>query len=258
MSLAEIIDRYTILKLKMEGIDDYLTPNQVIEEKPSMEKELSLYGQVIDEFCQMGIDINNEIIQKLYEINSRCKEMESNIRRNMDKLSNLNSEKMEEVGKSAILLRGFNEERIAVKNEIMKKHSITTKTIMMSLAEIIDRYTILKLKKERMSGLTSDQVLYEKPSLEKEYGLYGQAIDRFRQKDTEIEEEWINKLYEINAKIWDIESDIRQGKEKILGLKEVGRRAIVIRELSEVRVAVKNEIVEKSKNGFKEVRVYIK
>ena len=156
-------------------------------------------------------------------------------------------------------MRSLNEKRIAVKNEIMqKRYNATTKTIRPSLAELIDRYTILKLKIERISGLSADQILYEKSSLEKELAFYSQVIDEFRKRGVKVEDEWITKLYNFNASIWDMESDIRRGKEESLGLEEVGRRAIKIREYSRKRDALKNEISEKSKTGFKEIKIFIK
>lgn len=125
----------------------------------------------------------------------------------------------------------------------------------MPLADIIDRYTILKLKVERIGGLTPDQIINEKPFLEKEFNLYKQAIDEFRQKGINIREDLIKELYDINAKSWDMESDIRHGKEGLLGLEEVGRRAIMLRDFNKERIAVKNKIVEETGVGFREVKI---
>ena len=54
----------------------------------------------------------------------------------------------------------------------------------------------------------------------------------------------------MNGKIWDLESDIRKGKEGELGLEEVGRRAIAVRELNKIRVGYKNDIVDMFKEGI--------
>ena len=49
------------------------------------------------------------------------------------------------------------------------------------------------------------------------------------------------QLLEINNQIWQLESDIRRGKEGELGLQEVGRRALKIRDLNKLRVQLKGE-----------------
>ena len=256
--LAEIIDRYTILKLKMEAIDDYLSPDQVIKEKPSLAKELAFYGQAIEDFRQKGVEIKDVWITELYEINAKCREMESNVRRYMNKTSTLSRDEFEEIGKSAAMLPKFNKQRIAIKNEIAKKHKISSRRIKVPLSEIIDRYTILKLKTERMGDLTPDQVINERPFLEKEFESYNKAIDEFRRKGIKVEKKWIEKLYQNNAKAWDMESAIRHHKEKDLGFEEFGRRALKLRELNKERIAIKNEITKKSKTGFKEIKVFLK
>ena len=53
------------------------------------------------------------------------------------------------------------------------------------------------------------------------------------------------KLMLANLQIWELESDIRLGKEKLLSLKEVGKRAIKIREYNNVRWKIKNKINKK-------------
>ena len=115
----------------------------------------------------------------------------------------------------------------------------------MPLPEILDRLSILKLKIERIG----------EPHLKYELKAYEKAIDEFKKRGMGIKEEWLDKLYDINGKIWDLESDIRKGKENKLGLGEVGRRAIAIRELNKQRVSIKNEIVQKTGIGFKDVKM---
>jgi len=115
----------------------------------------------------------------------------------------------------------------------------------MPLPEVLDRLSILKLKIERIG----------EPHLKDELNAYQEAINEFRNKKTLIRDEWLNKLYIINGKIWDLESDIRKGREGELGLEEVGRRAIAIRELNKQRVLIKNQIVQETGIGFKDVKM---
>lgn len=115
----------------------------------------------------------------------------------------------------------------------------------MPLPEILDRLSIIQLKIERIG----------EPHLIKEKDEYEKAVKEFEKRGVRIKKEWLKDLYEINGKIWDFESDIRKGKEKELGLEEVGRRAILIREWNKKRVAIKNKIVEATNSGFKDVKM---
>ncbi len=121
----------------------------------------------------------------------------------------------------------------------------------MPLAEVIDRYLIVKLKKER---LMPEQRKLE-PFLEKEFLAYGQALDEFRARGINIKEEWLNGLYEIHKKCWDMEAAIRQGKEGTLGLEEVGRRTLILRDFNKERNALKNRITMETGLGFPEIKI---
>lgn len=109
----------------------------------------------------------------------------------------------------------------------------------MPISEIADRYSIAILKKERAQANNDIEI----EELGKEISLY-EGIENF-----------IEKLIEINGKIWDLESDIRKGKEEELGLEEVGRRAIKIREFNKIRIGYKNEMVKKYGEGFEDIKM---
>ena len=65
----------------------------------------------------------------------------------------------------------------------------------------------------------------------------------------------IDRLSIINIKISILEADIRYGREKELGLEEVGRKALIIRNLNKERVALKNAIKDYFKDGYKDIKV---
>lgn len=124
----------------------------------------------------------------------------------------------------------------------------------MSPGEIIDRYSILKLKLERLprkdkSGNSTRKII------RKEFKEYEKAIEEFKKEGIKIKSSWVNKLYKINGKIWDLEADIRQGKEGLLGLEEVGKRAIMMREINKERVATKNLINQECGIGYQEIKI---
>ena len=78
----------------------------------------------------------------------------------------------------------------------------------MPLSEIIDRYTITLLKSER----TDEDVSEELAAYKKELPGNG------------IAQTFIDRMYEINGKIWETEADIRKGVD--IPLDAVGRLAI--------------------------------
>jgi hypothetical protein len=114
----------------------------------------------------------------------------------------------------------------------------------MPISEILDRYSIAILKKERANAEN-----------EQEIQDLNDEIDNYRNQSPELIDRKIQQLIEINGKIWDLESDIRKGKEGELGLEEVGRRAILIRGLNKIRVGYKNEIVEVFNEGYKDIKM---
>ncbi len=121
----------------------------------------------------------------------------------------------------------------------------------MPLSEILDRHSILRLKLERLSPQQKDA----EPLINKEFAAYEAAIQQFRDRGVLIKSEWLDSLYYINGSVWHLEADIRQGKEAQLGLEEVGRRAILIRDWNKKRIAVKNLIAQETGLGFKEIKI---
>ena len=108
------------------------------------------------------------------------------------------------------------------------------------IAEVADRYTICKLKHERVEGEDlSVQLLQLRLELEKYTGM----------------QSYVDRLYKINGECWDMESDIRKGKEGLLGLEEVGRRTLTLRDKNKIRVGIKNEIVRNFGEGFEDIKM---
>lgn len=110
--------------------------------------------------------------------------------------------------------------------------------MQMSIGDIVDRYNICRLKSER--GHIDTSIEFGELSIEvlKYEGILP----------------YIDQLYELNGKIWDLEADIKTENEKTLGIEEIGRRAIQIRDLNNVRNAVKKEINLKYNEGFDTIK----
>jgi hypothetical protein len=61
---------------------------------------------------------------------------------------------------------------------------------------------------------------------------------------------YVEQLYDLNNKIWDLEANIKSENEAILGLEEIGRIALQIRDINIMRHNVKKEINLKYNEGF--------
>ena len=115
----------------------------------------------------------------------------------------------------------------------------------MPISEILDRYTITRLKSER----TSENV-------DEELSTYKLEIDNNYNNDERIPN-FIEKLYDVNGRLWDMEGDIRKGV-KGLSLSEIGGLALRVRDLNCERNGIKAEIVEAFSEGFKEIKINYK
>jgi len=105
--------------------------------------------------------------------------------------------------------------------------------VAMPICELCDRLTIAKLKLQRLPAEELNKTL-----LRKQIAYYETGIDHNDSKICDL----IAALLDINGQMWDAEHDIRKGLDDILGLAEIGKRAIKIRNLNCIRVAIKNKI----------------
>ena len=69
----------------------------------------------------------------------------------------------------------------------------------------------------------------------------------------EIVDEYEN-LKQIHNEIWDLEAELKTGREAELSLEEIGRRAIAIRDHNNKRVALKNSMAEKLNCAVREIK----
>ena len=110
--------------------------------------------------------------------------------------------------------------------------------------DILDRASIAKLKIERIN-LGENKEEWE--AFEKELTLLENKYHNIPIKM------FFNLLLNINTMIWNLESDLRQGKLDGV-LSEVGRRAIEIREHNNLRVQAKNIINKLVGEGFQDLK----
>lgn len=105
--------------------------------------------------------------------------------------------------------------------------------------ELIDRYAIAKLKFEKTSANQEELDFYLAQLSHYDLGKIDQELD---------------ELYNIHKTIWNLESELKSGKEHLLELSEIGRRAIEIRNWNNRRVKLKNAIADKLGCVVKEIK----
>jgi hypothetical protein len=99
----------------------------------------------------------------------------------------------------------------------------------MKQSDVMDRWTILLMKARVDQSAKAELEEYQR-----------EGNDIFSGTEWRQLLPWIMQLMEANAKIWVLESAIRNGKD--MPAEEVGRRAIEIREYNKLRVAAKHSI----------------
>jgi len=110
------------------------------------------------------------------------------------------------------------------------------------VAEMADRYTIARLKFERIQS-------NERFRFSAEMDIYFEELDKYEELNPFLE-----RLFESNGKIWDLETEIRRGALEDKGFAWIGERAIAIRDENRVRVGIKGEIVDHYGEGFKDMK----
>lgn len=107
------------------------------------------------------------------------------------------------------------------------------------VVELVDRYSIACLK-------------YDKTQANKEeVEFYKNQLSNY---DISAIHSEIAELYSIHQQIWNLESQLKSGKEHELPLDELGRRAIAIRNLNNKRIKLKNIAAEKLGCVIREIK----
>ncbi len=120
------------------------------------------------------------------------------------------------------------------------------KPIITPTPEVADRFTIARLKIERL-----DKSEIDIDDMQRQINYYKDGLDLDNPELSKLVED----LYIINGRMWDAEYAIRKGQDDNLGLEEIGRRAIHIRDLNRIRMKVKNDIIELTGDGFKDCKM---
>ena len=121
--------------------------------------------------------------------------------------------------------------------------------IEISVGELLDKISILEIKKEKIKDISKLKFISNEYSILK---------DQFEKKINTSErlENLFQKLKEINKKLWVIEDDKRNCEKK----KDFGEKFIKLSRdvhfLNDERAQIKLEINEYSSSGLKEIKEY--
>lgn len=108
------------------------------------------------------------------------------------------------------------------------------------IIELLDRLAIAEIKFQRTNGGNHHELEW--------YQRQVHGLDMSLIQDQYLE------LKQIHDKIWDLESELKSGCEHLLDLAEIGRRAVIIRNHNNKRIALKNSIAEKFGCTVKEIK----
>lgn len=108
--------------------------------------------------------------------------------------------------------------------------------------ELVDRYCIAKLKFAKIGNNKEELDFYTSQLHDIDFELISEELDR---------------LYEVHARVWELEDDFKKYRvEKMYDLAEVGRRALHVRDIMEERYVIKNVIADKLNDPVKERKNY--
>ena len=130
-------------------------------------------------------------------------------------------------------------------------------TMKRDIGDLIDRWSIAKLKSERIGEEEN----------KKEYSSFNIALKDVEEKNLEFYwNEFKDLLYAINSCIWTNEAGLKGGKEELVdkhyiysdknreALAKIGQATIIIRDFNMLRVRVKNLINTILKDGFQDIK----
>ena len=122
--------------------------------------------------------------------------------------------------------------------------------INISVGELIDKITILQIKKEKITNLEKvKKASYELELLEK-------SLNSFKTSKTEELRDLMNELKMINQKLWAIEDDIRLLEKNKIFKSEFIELARSVYITNDERFDIKNKINKLFSSDIQEVKSY--
>ena len=107
------------------------------------------------------------------------------------------------------------------------------------IIELVDRLAIAEVKFQRTGANEEELAWYQNQAIHIDLS---QIVNEYED------------LKRIHNEIWNLEAELKSGREAELELAEIGRRAIAIRDHNNKRVALKNAIAEKLDCPVREIK----
>ncbi len=101
---AELIDKMSILKLKIERTGE-----------PRLSQQYNEYNTAIEKFKEAGIEIKHEWFDELYEANKEQWEIYAQLNEEKN-----NNRDLEKIGRLYVAVEKSNKKRVAIKNRIVE------------------------------------------------------------------------------------------------------------------------------------------
>lgn len=112
--------------------------------------------------------------------------------------------------------------------------------IFFPAVELLDRLAIARVKWRRTKSNAEELAYYERQA---------QQFNLDSQCHTAMQE-----LEHIHDTIWELEKELKSGREQELPLEEIGRRAIAIRDHNNLRIRHKNFLAERVGCPVREIK----
>ncbi len=123
--------------------------------------------------------------------------------------------------------------------------------IEVSIGELIDKITILEIKKEKISNKNNLEFI------DKEYASLNQSLKKNVKISTEIKNLWI-ELKSINLKLWEIEDEKRLAEKNKKFDEKFIELARNVYKCNDARAKIKSKINDITGSQIREVKQYTK
>ena len=123
--------------------------------------------------------------------------------------------------------------------------------VQTSVGELIDKMTILEIKKEKISDKNSLTII------NKEYSSLEESIKKDVKMSNEIKKLW-GELKKINLKLWEIEDGIRLCEKNKKFDEKFIELARSVYKFNDLRAKIKSKINQLSGSTIKEIKQYTK
>ena len=123
--------------------------------------------------------------------------------------------------------------------------------IQTSAGELIDKITILEIKKEKISDTKSLEII------NKEYSSLVNSLKKNLKIEDSIKKLWI-ELKKINLKLWEVEDLIRLAEKNKIFDESFVELARSVYKYNDIRAKIKSDINQLSGSDIKEIKQYTK